>query len=513
VRRAVAVLVTTALAVPVVLVVGAGVAHAAPPHILDYDGDGDNDSAAGAPMEDLFATDVGAVTLGLSTAPSVTLSQSTPGVAGAPETDDHFGSSLGAGDFDDDGYTDLVVGVPDEDLGTIANAGVVHVFYGSASGPQPGFRAQLLSQDAKGIPGVAETNDRFGSELVAGDFNGDGFDDLVIAARGEAIGAAANAGLITVLYGTARGLRVNALTTNISQNTSGVASVAENGDAFGRSLTAGDFNRDHRDDLAVGSPGEDIGSANGAGVVHVLRGTSLGLTGSGSTMWQQGVGGVTGVAESGDAFGRSLTHGDFDHDEFDDLAIGAPGEALGAIAGAGLVEILFGGSSGITSAGRQEWTQNSAGIANAAEPNDAFGTGLAASDVNGDGRDDLAVGAPGEDASSGAVHIILGASSAGLSGSNSFLQLGNVVQAPVSGDRFGALIRAADLDDNDFGDVVYGIPAATFMPNPAGSGMIGWQLGRAIAPFSPASSGGFTQTAAGETNEAGDAYGASLPNR
>ena len=83
------------------------------------------------------------------------------------------------GDFNDDGYDDLAVGVPYEDVGAIANAGAVNVIYGSPNGLTPAGD-QLWHQDSPGILGRAEANDRFGAALAAGDFNGDGLTDFMI---------------------------------------------------------------------------------------------------------------------------------------------------------------------------------------------------------------------------------------------------------------------------------------------------------------------------------------------
>jgi hypothetical protein len=83
-------------------------------------------------------------------------------------------------DFNNDGFGDLAVGVPGEDLGSATDAGAVSVLYGSAGGLAS--NGQVLTQDTAGVPGVSEDGDRFGTALVAGEFNGDAFGDLAVGA-------------------------------------------------------------------------------------------------------------------------------------------------------------------------------------------------------------------------------------------------------------------------------------------------------------------------------------------
>jgi hypothetical protein len=106
-----------------------------------------------------------------------------PGVGGAAEAGDEFGSALAAGFFDS-GPSDLAIGAPFEDLGTATNAGAVNVVYGSNTGLVG--RNQTLTQGSPGVVGNAESGDLFGAALARGiffnNFNGDDFTDLAIGA-------------------------------------------------------------------------------------------------------------------------------------------------------------------------------------------------------------------------------------------------------------------------------------------------------------------------------------------
>ncbi|MBK8051137.1 MAG: FG-GAP repeat protein [Anaerolineales bacterium] len=88
--------------------------------------------------------------------------------------------------------------------------------------------------------------------------------------------------------------------------------------------------------------------------------------------------------------------GDFNGDGRDDLVVGVPYEDTG-LANVGFVHVIYGGGAGLSAAGNQFWSQDSAGIADISEANDYFGWSLAVGDFNGDNRDDLAIGAPYED--------------------------------------------------------------------------------------------------------------------
>ncbi|HEV3496019.1 MAG TPA: hypothetical protein VHA34_06710, partial [Actinomycetes bacterium] len=286
-----------------------------------------------------------------------------------PEPTDNFGSTLAAGFFNG-GQEDLAVGTPhDYDLHKGA-AGAVNIFYGTPSGLAG--RSQVLLQARP------ETGDQFGAALAPGRFDTDPWSDLAVGAPTEDVGTTFNAGAVNIFYGSAtRGLAATARQTFVQGVPAG--GRAEPGDYFGRSLAAGPFDSGAAWDLAVGAPGEDLGTTVGAGAVNVLYGSATGLVGRGQLL-TQGSPGVVGAAEAGDGFGWPLAQGvgsnDFNGDGRADLAVGVAGEDLGGTVHAGAVNVLYGSATGLPGTGGQLITQDSPGIADSAEGGDGFGSAL-----------------------------------------------------------------------------------------------------------------------------------------
>ena len=419
----------------------------------DFDGDGRMDLAVGVPFEEFITlNDVGAVNVLYGSVNGFSEGQVWyQGYAGVPdmiEAGDRFGSALAVGDFDGDGYDDLAIGTPFEDIengGTKGTAGIVHVLYGSSDG-LTATDADLWHQDVDDVEGTAGVGDNFGFALTAGDFDGDGHDDLAIGVPNDDDAGATTAGLVNVLYGTGDGLSVTG--DEIWQQID-----PEIDDRFGYALTSGDYDRDGYDDLVVGVPYENIEDGpteTDAGCVHVLYGSGSGLSAVGHQLWDQEDFPGTTPVETDDLFGFTLTTGDFDGDHYDDLVVGSPFEEWTYHAEAGIVHVAYGSSDGLTATGSQMWHQDLTDIADEAEPEDRFGYALAAGDFNKDGIADLAIGVPQEDLENGTtvedagvVHVIYGSSS-GLTdtGDDLWHQDYLSVDTAEAGDMFGFALAA-----------------------------------------------------------------------
>jgi hypothetical protein len=389
-------------------------------------------------------------------------------------------------DFNNDGFADLAVGVPFENLGATGNAGAVNVLYGTASG-LIGAGGQLFTQDSPGVPGTAEPGDGFGDALAVGDFDGDGFADLAVGVTFEDLGTIIDAGAVNVLYGTASGLSGTG-SQLFTQDSPGVGSSAEREDDFGGTLAAGDFDGDAFADLAVGVWRENVGAAANSGAVNVLYGTAARLSGTGSQLFTQDSPGVPGVVEPDDEFGFALGAGDFDRDRFADLAVGVPGEDFGANDRGGAANVLPGSAGGLTGTGSQLFTQDSPGVPGVAELGDNFGLALAVGDFGGDGIVDLVVGGAedvGTAEDAGAINVLPG-SAGGLTGTGSQLLTRNSPGVPGSAepqDGFGFIsLAAGDFNGDGAADLALGVLEPQGIP------------GAGAVVVLPGSAGGLTGT-------------------
>ena len=439
----------------------------------DFDGDGADDLATGIPRGDCAAglglVDCGSVVIrygvpgaGLASGLAAQiLSQQESGSPNVAEEGDFFGWALAACDFDADGFDDLAVGVPNEDLtlgGTfnIENSGVVEIYYGSSAGLVPPASTVLSSN------GIQSAQQRLGWALACGTFDSSTFEDLVVGVPGATVNNLPGAGRIRFYPGSLAGLGAGVLA--FDQDSSDMQGIAEAGDSFGAALAIGDFDDSGNPDLAIGVPGEN----EEAGAVHILKGGDGGITTVFNFVFLEDA--LGGSPEAGDQFGYALTAGNFDLDFYDDLVIGVPFEDLGIAEDTGNVVVVYGEPAfGPPFLRSQGFDQSAILGGSNSESDDLFGFALASGDFDRDYYDDLAIGHPQEDNAGasdgdrdGSVTVLMGAPAVGLSPvrRRQFIAAFDGIPGDLAehSEFFGRALGVGDFDGNGHTDLVIGVP-------------------------------------------------------
>lgn len=368
----------------------------------------------------------------------------------------NYGAAVAIGDYDGDGRRDLAVGAPFW-VGELDVPGGRMEFFRNL-GDRELFREWA---------GSSSSSEQRGTAIVFGDFDADGRDEIAVGGPGLEVSGQASAGIVRI-YDPQQ------IATFDQDDFDGEAPGI--GDHFGSTLAVGDFDGDGYEDLAIGVPDESSAEPS-AGCVHVLFGGDGGLAAAGAQLLRPN------NHNSSEHYGAALAAGDFDGDDYDDLAIGIPGRTAGGAMHSGAVQVFYGSSDGLGSDGEsQAIVRESFNLPFAAADEYRLGSALAAGNFDQqvlfcglfvDCYDDLAIGEPGAStdapmqgaqADAGLVLVVPGSSAGLLPASRTILSQLDGGGVPAAGERFGTTLAAGRLDrpttagTTGYSDLAVGVP-------------------------------------------------------
>ncbi len=372
-----------------------------------------------------------------------------------------FGASSVSADINGDGIDDLLIGNPRGTVGG-ASEGEAYVVFGHTNGFASSINVTQLVDGTNGFVMLGDgdgSNDRTGTAVSSGDINGDGIDDAIIGAQNNDSGSKYD-GIVYVVFGQTHAFADTLQLATLDPGTSGfkiagIPTVGSNLGYFGESVGVGDINGDGIDDVLAGAQYFDYYQGNAA----VIFGQTATFA---DTVQVSALDGSDGFVVDGtlnyNYVGHSVGSGDINGDGYDDFIIGTQGPTRDYDY-SGEVFVVFGGSSFSSVIDDTSLDGTNGFFFKGLSSYDYIGGSVSTTDLNGDGMDELIVGAEDVTYSDGAVYVIFGFDDTSVSqfelssldGDNGF-----TITNGQDDEGVGARVLAADIDGDSMDEIIFG---------------------------------------------------------
>ncbi|NOG45168.1 MAG: tandem-95 repeat protein [Calditrichaeota bacterium] len=382
-----------------------------------------------------------------------------------PLKDARLGQSIAYGDINGDGFQDLIVAAYRNSANNRLNSGSVFIIFGKGSDSKAVISDlnNPANYDVR-IDGIDKKN-QLGRSVASGDLNNDNFDDILIGANTSNTNGKLGSGSVFVIHGSAN-FGLQKIRDLEDQNNYSIRfDGALRNDRLGEKVLSGDVNGDGFDDIIMSAALANNDESQDLGSIYIVYGNNSSGTGvildlSESTSYNKV---YTGSAK-GDSLGASLAGGDLNGDGFIDLMVGAPYQNTDLRVDNGSIFIIYGKDENpnglsLSLADQNNYDMRFYGTAT----NDVLGLSGVCSDFNGDGLDDMILGAAGSDFNSrnrsGSFYLINGSTLPVVEKDIDLTLVNNFnlrFDGAAADELLGLSVSSNDINGDGFHDLLFG---------------------------------------------------------